>query len=292
MSRNAARAPDSHAAYMSSSVQASSGPVGTCCALLTSTSTPPNRSTAALTAASQSARARTSPATAIASAPSSSISLTVRAPVSASRSSTTMAAPAFANASAMPRPTPRPAPVTSATLPSSTASLTGIPRRLRRDRHRLAARQPVPPRGAQVVPLGEGGGVGLAEVLGCGPDVVGDGLERVDVEAVELGRVEPEDLPRLVDGDVVEGLAEDPLGVGPGALGVREVVAPHDVADADLEAARQLAAAGVLGSDLDVADEVLAREHREQAVHAVVELARSLVLEDERVGAPEQVGHP
>ena len=71
MSRNAASAPDSHAAYMSSSVHASSGPVGTCCALFTSTSTPPKRSTAAATTASQSARIRTSPATTIASPPRS-----------------------------------------------------------------------------------------------------------------------------------------------------------------------------------------------------------------------------
>ena len=96
---------------------------------------------------------------------------------------------------------------------------------------------------------------------GCGPTRSASGAERVDVEAVDLGRVEPEHRGRLVDGDVAEGVAQPLARVGPGALGMGEVVAPHDVADADLVAAGQLAPAGVRRADGAVAVEVLARPH-------------------------------
>src|SRR5262249_15541687 len=255
MSRNVASAPDSHAVYMSSSVHSSSGPVGTCCALFTSTSMPPNRSTAAATIASQSDRSRTLPARAIARSPSASISSTVRDPVSGSRSRMAMRAPCLASARAIPRPIPRPPPVTMATLSSSARSPIGMSGR---DRHRFLAGQPVAPGRAQVVPLVERLLVGLPELLRRRTNLVGDRLERIDVEAVELGRVQPEDALGLVDRDVPERLAQDLLRVRPGALGVREVVPPHDVADTDLVAPRQLPPPGVRRAEPAVAVEVLA----------------------------------
>src|SRR5262245_55867785 len=101
------------------------------------------------------------------------------------------------------------------------------------------AGDPRPARLGDAGPLLAGGcgvGRGLAEVLGRGADAVGEGAQAVDVEAVERGRGLAEHERRLVDGDVPERAAEEARRVGPGALRVREVVAPHDVADADLVA--------------------------------------------------------
>src|SRR6185436_10389280 len=92
--------------------------------------------------------------------------------------------------------------------------------------------------------------IGLAEVLGGGADAVGDGAERVEVEAVELGLVEAEDLRGLVDRDVPEPLLQELPRVRPRALGVGEVVAPHDVADADLVAPSELTPTRVRRADL------------------------------------------
>jgi hypothetical protein len=54
------------------------------------------------------------------------------------------------------------------------------------------------------VPLREHGVVGLTEIGRCRADAIGDRLELVDVEAVEVGLVATEDLRGLVDGDVPE----------------------------------------------------------------------------------------
>ena len=64
-------------------------------------------------------------------------------------------------------------------------------------------------------------------------------------------------------GHVPEAVLEELARVRPRALGVWEVVAPHDVADADLVATGDLASPGVRRADPAVAVEVLAREHRE-----------------------------
>ncbi len=63
---------------------------------------------------------------------------------------------------------------------------------------------------------------------------------------------------RLVDRDVVERLLQPLTRVRPRALGVREVVAPEDVVDADLVAHAELAALGVGRADEAVAVDVLA----------------------------------
>src|SRR5579863_9760614 len=103
-----------------------------------------------------------------------------------------------------------------------------------REGQRLRSCEPGPTGLPERLPLGRGRLVGLAQVLGGGSDPVSDRLELVEVEPVELRLVEAEDLGRLVQRDVPESILEESAGVGPGALRVWEVVAPHDVAHADL----------------------------------------------------------
>ena len=67
----------------------------------------------------------------------------------------------------------------------------------------------------------------------------------MDIEVVAGGGVSPQHLLGLVHGDVVEGAPQPLLRVRPGALGMREVVAPHEVAHTDLVAAGQLPPARV-----------------------------------------------
>ena len=80
--------------------------------------------------------------------------------------------------------------------------------------------------------------------------------------------------------------------VGPGALGVREVVAPHQVADADLVAADQLAPLRVRGADEAVAVEVLRRPHRQVRRELRAQLLRAVLAVEHRVHPPQQVVHP
>src|SRR6478609_6554237 len=88
-------------------------------ALLWSTSSRPNCSTAAATSAPHCSASETSVCCAIASPPAPWISATVAAAPSSSTSPTTTWAPAAASATALARPSPEPPPVTIATLPSS-----------------------------------------------------------------------------------------------------------------------------------------------------------------------------
>src|SRR6185369_10474002 len=129
-------------------------------------------------------------------------------------------------------------------------------------------------------PLLAGGrrlGRGLAEILGRRTDAVGERAQAVDVEPVERGCGLAEHQRSLVDRDVPECGTEEARRVRPRALRVREVVAPHDVADADLVALREVAAARVRGTEPAVAVEVLARAHREVLREIGVELLRAVV---------------
>src|SRR5436309_11872944 len=89
------------------------------CALLTSTSTLPQRRTVSSTTRSTSSRRPTSAPSARASPPAARISCAARSARCSFSSATHTRAPARANRSAIPRPMPWPAPVTSATLPAS-----------------------------------------------------------------------------------------------------------------------------------------------------------------------------
>ena len=142
-----------------------------------------------------------------ASPPRSAISPTVRAPVSASRSRIATAAPASAEperdaaSDALARAgddrdlpvqhrPPRPSAAGYGATGTASRPVSQWRPAARRSSHLANAAGSVWPRSS-----------------GVGPDLVGDRLQRVDVEAVELGRVEPEDLRGLVDRDVVERLA-------------------------------------------------------------------------------------
>src|SRR5436309_9587604 len=89
--------------------------------LLTSTSTPPKRSTAAATARSTASPSRTSVGSATACPPAPSISAAVACAVAASRSRTATRAPNAARPRAIPLPMPAPAPVTTAARPARDA---------------------------------------------------------------------------------------------------------------------------------------------------------------------------
>ncbi len=92
-------------------------------ALLTSTSTPPKRSTAVATTASTTDCSLRSPVTATAMPPASLISSTTARTPSALRSAATTRSPWAAKVSAVARPMPEPAPVTMTPRPSSPSAM-------------------------------------------------------------------------------------------------------------------------------------------------------------------------
>ena len=75
-------------------------------------------------------------------------------------------------------------------------------------------------------------------------DAVGERLQRVEVEAVHVGRGPAEHQSHLVLGGVGERRAQCLGGVRVAALAVGEVAAPHDPVDADLVPQRALRPAG------------------------------------------------
>src|SRR5438132_7591456 len=110
------------------------------CALLTSTSTLPQRRTVSSTARSTSSRRPTSATSASASPPAARISCAVRSARCSFSSATHTRAPSRANRSAIPRPMPWPAPVTSATLAASRSiECAGLVEPALRARHRGAS---------------------------------------------------------------------------------------------------------------------------------------------------------
>ena len=102
------------------------------------------------------------------------------------------------------------------------------------------------------------GGV-LAQRLRRGADLVGDRRELVEVEPVDLGRGQPEQLGGVVHRHLGEVGPQPGRGVGPGALGVGVVGPPHDhVGPDDVPAADLLLRHGG-GPDEDVGAEVVRR---------------------------------
>src|SRR5580692_9937554 len=88
----------------------------------------------------------------------------------------------------------------------------------------LHAGQPRSTGSFDVFPLLEVHSAGLPEILRGGPDAIGERLQLADIEVVDLCRSEPEDLSRIVNRTVPEGVAEPLACVGPSAFGVGEVV--------------------------------------------------------------------
>ena len=171
------------------------------------------------------------------------------------------------------------------------ASFESTARSADRKRDGFLVGEPRTARLLEVVPLGEDRLVGLSELLGRRTDAIGDRRELLEVEVVERRRVEPEDLRGLVLGHVPEAILQELAGVGPRAFRVGKVVAPHDVADADLVAASELAASRVRRADAAVPVEVLARQHLHDAVR-VGHLAGAVIADRHHVESPEHVGRP
>ena len=153
------------------------------------------------------------------------------------------------------------------------------------------AGEPGAPDLAEIVPLGEDRCIRLPEFLERGSDAVGQRAQLVDVEAVEVDVVQAEHPLGFVNGHVPEAFLQELAGVRPRAFGVREVVSPHDVVDADLVPASDFPPARVRRTDLDVAVEVVARLHR-QVREPVGRLPRAVVPVVGVVEHPEEVGGP
>src|SRR4051794_2762104 len=93
------------------------------------------------------------------------------------------------------------------------------------------------------------------------------------VDAVQRGCVGSQDLPRLVLGHLAEALGDPVSGVRIRALGMREVVAPQQVLDADVVAAVDLVDARRRRREEAVAVDVLAGLHAQALLEDVAELA-------------------
>ena len=127
-------------------------------------------------------------------------------------------------------------------------------------------------------------------------DAFGHRRQRVEIEAVHLGRVEPDHARDLVGVDAGEAVAQRLGGVRVGRLDVRVVLAPHDAVDADLVAQRRLARTEEARARVAVGVPVVAR----QLGHDLHHLAAEVRLRGVRVAeAPELVvehveraGHP
>jgi hypothetical protein len=123
-------------------------------------------------------------------------------------------------------------------------------------------------------------------------DAVDQWRQRADVDPVDLGRVEPEDPAGLVLGHVPEPLTDPVAGVREGALGVREVVAPHDVADPDGVAALDVVLSRGGGGEEAVAVQVVAGLHGDGVAERRAELAGVVAADPLLVHLPDDVGDP
>ena len=86
--------------------------------------------------------------------------------------------------------------------------------------------------------------------------------QRVEVEAVERGRVLADHLGDLVLGNAFEGVRERLGGVRESAFLVGEIAAPHDAVDAYRVALQAVAAGHEAGADPDVRGDVFTRRLR------------------------------
>src|SRR5207249_10621452 len=102
-------------------------------------------------------------------------------------------------------------------------------------------------------------------------------------ETVELARVLADDLPADVGSQVTELTLDELARVGPDAVGVREVRAPHDVVDADLVEQLDADAIRLVGCSALTAP-IIARPGAEAEVLGLVLPFRVHALED--VGDP------
>ena len=100
-------------------------------------------------------------------------------------------------------------------------------------------------------------------LFGGRSDAIDQGSEGVEVDAVDLGRGEPEDPSRLVLGDVAEPLADPVAGVGERALGVRAGRCPTSGCRSRSGVAGRCRPRPGRRREEAVAIEVLARLHRQ-----------------------------
>src|SRR5215475_247075 len=96
-----------------------------------------------------------------------------------------------------------------------------------------------------------------AEPAALGTDAVDERRQLLAVESVELGGVSAEHRLDVGVGQAAEDLDHHLSRLGPGALGMRVVRAPHDRLEPDLVAQLRLPARHRRGADADVAPEVL-----------------------------------
>src|SRR5262245_39869673 len=181
-------------------------------------------------------------------------------------------APRRSSAPTMPRPIPPAPPVTTATAPlsSSGGASSAYASATPSSRGRFASlTASVLPLDAVVVEPEAGladsvrrrpAAEVLVELRRRRPDVSRDRGEGVEVEVVAADGVEAEQEPGLLHRDLPEVGGEPGDGVGPGALGVGVVGAPHEGVDPVGVAAADLGLAHRRRADEDVGAEVLRRE--------------------------------
>ena len=124
-------------------------------------------------------------------------------------------------------------------------------------------------------------------------DLGGDRRQGVEVEVVAAHRVEPEQEAGLLHRDLAEVGGEPHRRVGPGALGVRVVGAPHQCVDAVGVAAADLRLAHRRRPDEHVGPEVLGREPLDRApVRDDIFFTFQFVPAEHHVGLEQEVAHP
>src|ERR1700722_11607748 len=110
---------------------------------------------------------------------------------------------------------------------------------------RPLASQPRSACSLQRFPLGKNGFVNLAQFRGSWTDPIGDRLQLFEVEPIELSLILSQNLRSFVHRYVPEPILEKLASVRPGALRMRKVVSPHDVAYSDFVTATELATSGI-----------------------------------------------
>src|SRR5581483_8437608 len=118
-------------------------------------------------------------------------------------------------------PDPLPAAAPGSSGSPSTSLLSSEQAAVGEQRACLRSGQPGPAGVLERLPPGDVGGVvGLAQVFGGRTDPVGYRLQLLEVEAVEVDLVEPEDAGRLLDRDVGKSLLQERPRIRPGPLGM------------------------------------------------------------------------
>ena len=123
-----------------------------------------------------------------------------------------------------------------------------------------------------------------------GPTRARDGIEPVEVEAVDLGRVRRAHRADLGFGRVRERRAQCLAAVGIRAFGVRVVAAPHDAVDADVVTQRGLDGTDEARADPAVPPEVLGRRERQLLDRRAAEVVLRRRRYAHALGEPVEVG--